>query len=390
MVDAYTKIFLYSMIDGSVNLTEFIDNVKDTIIFNSNKLHQEIKLLYDIHRFLNILFYIWSINNNKQSIIESTFGNMLLTISNKNCHNEGEYKCSFHTESLLSHLIFCMLKTIERFPSNMKNRKKLQLAIIALLHDVGKYGCTCLMHFKDKKVTGFPFHGEYGAGILIKLWHEGFSEFFGKDEWSLMCRTLAVHMCGYHETDTNTFQSDYKHTLLQLENNTVKENLYWLSYGDKEGRCADSSVSFDLNHYIAFRNTFKERISHKFDMKQFMKTYKLHGYLIQICGMSSSGKSTIVNKIKAYFVDNNIPDNAITIIERDMIMATVTCKYLNKEQPITKPEGNDYRELYEKYKEHKLSKMVNNYMSHLIHTKLRSGNIVIVDTVANYFKGSNC
>jgi hypothetical protein len=398
-IDKCALKFVNKLINGDFDLIEFLNSVNSGpfINFNTSKFEDNSPILYGVCEFLNISLSTLIITDGIQSIEETTFGDILIEISKKNCHNETSdeklHTCVFHRESLITHLLFAMLKTIENLPKSMSNKKRTQLAITALLHDVGKYGCTSFSKYKGDFVTAFPFHGEYGAGILIKLWHNGFAKFFDKKEWEALVRTVSVHMCGYNEIDIETVQAKFKCELLSIENYIVKDNLYWLSFGDKLGTCPDlaleEGVAMDKRKFIESRESFKNNINKTFVIADFMSKNNLCGFLIQVCGMSGSGKSTLIAKISDFLILKEVDPKAIVIIERDIIMANITKKRLCEPQDNTKPSGSEYKRIYKEYKRLKLGDFVNKKMSRMIDDGIRQGKVVIVDSVANYFRAND-
>ena len=383
--DILVKNFLNGLINGEFNLEEFVKDVHPFISLDMTKLRPKEMHLYRITEFLNIPFYVWTIVDSVQSIEEETFGSLLQKIALKNCHNEGEFRCAYHRESLITHLIFSMLKCAERVPQFIPVKQQIQFMIMALLHDIGKFGCASLLKYNDKKVTCFTFHGEYGGGLLVKLWHNGFSAFFNKDEWEDLVRTISVHMCGYHETTTTTVQAKLKHTLLRVESTSIKNKLYWLSMADAEGGCPEAHLGKDLPKYMAFRETFKNTIDHEFDLKKFKTDEKLTGTIIQLCGMSGSGKSKITKNIVGHFIAKGVDPNAIVIVERDAIICNITSKRIGEGLCDTKPTGEKFSRLYAEYKRLNLADVVNKKMMKIIDDGIRQGKIVIVETVANFF-----
>ena len=385
--------FLNKVIEGSFDKQDVIISLENlnrvtNLNFNIEKITNEMTIFYKIHRFLNLSFDILEIKDNNQNINEKTFSDMLLEISTKHCHTETKddkcYKCVYHKESLICHLFFAMFKTMEYFPTSMSDKEKFQISVTTLLHDVGKFGCLAFSKFKNQNVTAFPFHGEYGAGILIKLWHNGFSEFFDKESWENSCRSISVHMCGYSETNFDTEQAEYKMNLLRTETQQVKKILYHMSFGDKLGAWHEDEVSLEPN-FIVSRQRFKDEIEKDFDFNKFKKDNKLYGTIIQICGMSSSGKSTFIKKIIESFLENGINTKSIEIVERDMIMFQTVCEEKKILFDGIKLFGEDYKEYYSIYKKKELSKKVNKKMFKIIGDSLLKGKIVIVDTVASYF-----
>jgi hypothetical protein len=385
-IDNYCIEFINTLINGNFNLEKFINNVSPVIKFDLDKFKQKELNLYNITTFLNIPFNVWIIKNGIQSVDELTFGDLLKNICEKNCHNEGEYKCIFHNESLISHSIFAMLKCADHFSSKIAKKKQIQLMIIALLHDIGKFTCTCFTEWNELKVTSFPFHGECGAGVLINLWNKGFEDFFDRSDWESLVRTISIHKCGYNETTTNSNDNKFKHTLLCAESIKVKDNMYWLSIADIEGSCYKSKEEY-LKFHIPFREEFRKAINKKFDIIKFKKEEGLRGCIISIAGMSGSGKSYLIKNIVDYFVSKKVNLKAILIVERDQIMANITSKRMDIPECIEKPVGDKYTKIYNEHKRLNLGSTINKKMSKIISDGIRQGKIVIVDTVANLFNG---
>lgn len=378
--------FLLQLMEGQYDVSDFIKKISHAISFDINKI--DIKVLVEISTLLNIESEMLTIVDGVQSMQTITMGQLLLKISEKDCHNVDEYKCIFHTESLICHLLFAMLKSLESLPSDMPKREKVHNAFTALVHDVGKFGCIAKLKFGKSLTTAFPFHGEHGSGILLKMWNDGYGPWFTKDEWETMCRTVAVHMCGYHETTLDSENAKYKLPLLRFETPQVKNMLYWLSYADRSGAVPEPHAHEDHEEYLKFRDTFKAEIMKPFDLQEFKSKYGLRGTIIEICGMSASGKSTLAEKLLEY-LGQKIDKSAIVYVERDQIMSDIVSRRLGKGPMEQKASGNLYQELYEYYRNKNLASVVNQKMNKLISDGIRKGQIVIVDTVANYFNGAD-
>lgn len=370
--------FTKSLIDNHYDLSSYLSLFEKHV----NVMHYDINVIDNICEFLNIeTSYLYTTNTN-QEIRTITFGELLLKAGEKNYHNDGEFKCKYHEESLLTHLILCMLKCIEILPIEMSTLKKTRLAITALFHDIGKVVCHLNIKKPKISVTAFPFHGECGSGIMMNLFTDNVNKFFNKNEWLIMCRSIAVHMCGYHTDEYSTSDAEYKMNLLKIECQEVKETLYWLMYGDETGKIT-SVVKPD--NIMLLREKFKTSINGDFNTFKFFINNNINGCIIKLCGQSGSGKSTMSKIIVDYLVSNNINKNNILVIERDLIMANITTMEINPNAVlyVEKPRGQEYRDIYSKYKELKLGAKVNKTISNLIKNNVHK--IIIVDSVINYY-----
>ncbi|AYV78570.1 MAG: hypothetical protein Edafosvirus18_19 [Edafosvirus sp.] len=381
--------------------------------------------LKQIGVLLQIKFNIYVVKKGLQEMKEVDFASILKEISNHNIHKvtvKGQvYKCDFHIESLLAHLILAMLTTMAYLPEALadapkvstdvpevstdvpevstdvpveeikEEEKKLSKHVLygftALLHDIGKYSCVGILNIKDKKWTQFPFHGEMGSGIIQQAYNDEFAKLISKAEWEYIARTICVHMCGYHEHNPHLAQTKYKWSLLQLESSNVKEMLSILSVADhfagikKRGEVHE----VDYKSFIESRDTFKKSItSSTFDIKEFMKTNTLQGTILMMCGMSCSGKSTLTTKIVSALNKFGI---TTCIIERDDVLCKCVAKFLKEPIPAGKVTGETYLRYRKVYEEKKLSNVVNKTMSSEIDKELKTGKFVILDTVMNIFKG---
>lgn len=243
-------------------------------------------------------------------------------IKKNDCHNAkvGKecYTCSYHLESLFTHLHIACLTTLAYVitkKTDVSTMELIKYAAIALLHDIGKPGSLTLI--KSKKWTSFPFHGELGSGLLLRLWNNNFGEPFTKIVWEEICRTVCVHMCGYHDHDPNDIDTQYKWNLLTTEHPVVKENLLYLSVGDYFGAIRDDSVScVNKETFLKSRDEFLKYIRHTANTDTFFKSnnFIADKIIIFVRGSSGSGKTTCINKISSY-LDRHC--NKITVTKDD-------------------------------------------------------------------------
>ena len=140
----------------------------------------------------------------------------------------------------------------------------------ALIHDIGKLYCWQKTKYKNEDVISYPYHGEYGAIILSEIYNEELGKIFNKDEWNNIIRTITLHMCGICDVNNNDF-SKYKLELLSVEKLNIKNNLFYLGYGDTLGKIN----KYENNkEFIELRSQVHESILNEFNMKNFMDKHK--------------------------------------------------------------------------------------------------------------------
>jgi len=378
VMDAISLNFAKSLYDDTFVLSDYLLQIQDHITI----LHHDTNVLKYVCKFLKLSGNYLHIADGIQSIETITFGELLIEIGKENYHNKDDFKCKYHEESLLTHSICAMLKCIEIMPLTLPIRYRSQLAICALFHDVGKI--SCCQHIKKTKggMTSFAFHGECGSGIMMQLWTSNLESLFTKFEWEIMCRTIAVHMCGYHCKDYTCNDTKYKMELLTFEDSVVKENLYWLCYGDSTGKI--SKYNEDIKMIMDNRENFRECMQVPFSYKSFTINRNITGCLIKLCGQSGTGKSSLSKLINKFLLSKDVKPNMIINIERDLIMCNVSQLNMDKmAEPFTeKPDGAQYKILYRNYKDKNLRADVDSTIMNII--KCNCNKIVIVDTLMNY------
>lgn len=307
-----------------------------------------------------------------------------------NCHNETykdeKYVCSYHQEDLFTHLhLVCLITMAYKLDheKNVNDQDLLATGLTAYLHDIGKPGC--MNRIPKKKWLSYPFHGELGAGLLGRIWAPEFAKCgIDKSLWELMCRTVAVHMCGYHSHDVGAPETEYKWDLLCSEHPYVKNTLHYLSFGDYFGGIKEDDLS-ETPLFLQSRPDFKTHLEKAFNPK-FMLKYNFQGTAILMRGSSGSGKSTCVKSLRNTLTAHNI---SYSYIERDAIMCSLVRKHLNEEDTCEKANGDEYKRLYKVYDENrkKLSPLVNNTLKNLILDGLIDSRVVIIDTLMTYYRG---
>lgn len=377
-MDTKSFYFAQTLINGTYNIGDYLEAVEEHITIK----HIDFNILKNLNVFLNIETQILTIINGNQELRTIKLGDILLLMAEDHFHKVSNHKCKYHDESLLTHSLMCMLKCIEILPLSMSLYYKTQIAITALFHDVGKMSSKVLIK-KDK--IAFPFHGEMGSGIMQQLYCVEMNKMFTKVEWETMCRAICTHMCGYHVKDYNSKEAKYKMEMLKFETTDVKQLLYHLSYGDSTAKI--SSV-IEENDILDRREKFIENITGDFNILAITAKNKLNGCIIKLCGQSASGKSTITKLIKNYLQSQNVLEEQIVCIERDLIMCNTSLLSQNPDATIftVKPRGDIYEELYNNYKEKELSNTVNNIIKNII--KQNTDKIIIVDSVINYYNAA--
>jgi len=377
-------------------LNYFIESLKEYDQYNFK--YTQLGML-DIIKTSNILATLGTIIKIEFEYIKSdgilmsknktTLYDMLKIISDKHTHNltykNSTYTCEFHRESLFVHLHLVMLISIA-YTNSLNELYVLQHAFIGLIHDIGKYSTAGCVNTKDKnKWTKFPCHGEIGAGILstviTTIDKTDFSKYFNKTQMENMARTVCVHMCGYHETDRNSIQATYTWSLLRLENQNVKEYLYYLSYADHFGACRDPGLTISPDKFLLSRNDFKEEINKEFRYDEFFKSNCLDNIIILVRGMSRSGKSVLTSNISKHL--KNVPH---IIIERDAIMCDIVAPMLNESATGKKVSSDKYKKYYEIYKHKNLGSKVNAIIKQRIIKALADKKMIILDSVISLFK----
>lgn len=372
-----TVEFVHNLIEGNFVIGNYLKQISKYITVK----HCDINILNNVHIFLNVRTSVF-VNQNGQKMLSLTFGDLLLEMCKEHYHSKNGCKCKYHEESLIEHSIYAMLKCIEIMPLSINLNERTRIAITALFHDIGKITAYIAIKKTTDGIISFPFHGEYGCGIMMKMWTID-NPYFNKEQWENLCRTIAVHMCGYHSTDYNDCNTKYKMQLLHFENDNVKETLHWLCYGDKSGKVSP----YVDNNIIDLLRMFKINVYNDFNLRKFYRNNGYTGFLIKLCGRSGVGKSTFAKLLIEMFINKGVKKSMIVYIERDLIMCNVALSHQNKELINEKPSSEIYNECYKYYKTNKLETVVNDIISNNI--SFNKNKIIIVDTLMNLHTSAN-
>lgn len=368
--------FINNLINGDFALGTYLKQISHHITI----AHCDINILNNLHRFLNIETEIF-VNDNGQRMEKITFGQLLLEMSKEHYHSRNGIKCKYHEESLLEHSVYAMLKCIEIMPITLSLEFRTRIAICALFHDIGKIKACLSIQKKTDGIVAFPFHGEYGCGIMLKMYVE--NPFFTEVEWYCMCRTINLHMCGYHSKEYDNRHTLYKMELLKHENSTIKDMLHWLCYGDKTGKVSP----YVEKNVVILLKTFKEHVTPEANLGKFYRKQGFSGCLIKLIGQSGAGKSYLAKHLIDELKNNNVPEDMIIYIERDLYMCNLVMSEQGKPLFDEKPDATTYNECYAYYKEHKLQEKVNDIIRTTI--KYNRSKIIIVDTLMNMYAGAS-
>ena len=213
-------------------------------------------------------------------------------------------ECKYHEESLFDHSIMAMIISLYSAVYHKKNY--LEVGLTALFHDCGKVSTIAYMG----STIGYPFHGEFGAGILSQIGSDELFKLIPKDRFELIVRTISIHMCSYNVTE-HTEWTNYRMTMAQLENHDI---LIPLSYGDTFGKISEFN---ETNKFIVTRNDYNNIISQKFNTKLFMEKHNFKTLIFFVRGFSNYGKTTYINDKLKPFLNQYFNSDQILIINHN-------------------------------------------------------------------------
>jgi hypothetical protein len=301
-----------------------------------------------------------------------SFGEYLEELKTKHVHQNvvnGEGKtcsCSYHEEELFYHLLLAGLYSGLHAKTTKTNAF---LAVItAMLHDIGKVSTASPT---ESGHIAYPFHGEMGALILSGIYSEEYNEFFTKETWETMMRTISVHMCSYHLTTFDSYWNKQRANSTRFESEKVKMLLNSLSYGDTFAAFSNQN---DVSSWLASRDKWWASVNRPY------KTPKNKSKVaVLVRGVSNSGKSAIADIITKDLAANGVSS---TIISRDMVMAQQADISVS-----IRPTGDEYQRLHAQCSEEKAGKAVNTEMRKRIRAAVKAHDVVIIDTVASMYPG---
>jgi len=343
-------------------------------------------------------------SDGKQEMHETSWLEIISEIRTEHFHKRGDYVCSFHTESLWVHSLMSMVNMLREYEviTEMIGVKldPFFLALLGFLHDIGKVGALCTMTIgygdDSEKVTGYPYHGELGSGILSGLYHPDFP--IKREEWSYLCRAIAVHMCGYHASSEADSFNALKWRLYRLESQEVKNLLVHLSVADVKSCIPDEG--YEVKDLVPSREHFCEFIGQDFVWSEVVSHFRSKGMIIMVRGTSCSGKSTMVNRLVS-FISEIISEKKIKVLERDRYTIDYVCEVMGLGTTDDRMTGNRYQEMIAMYhtlcvEDKKLTKnrrrnhghAINQRMIHDLEEIIRAGGVAIIDSMALLYQSA--
>lgn len=241
--------------------------------------------------------------------IESIF----VPLFDEHVHSTKDAHCSFHSESVLEHSVFCMLLCLGQ-TGNYKD------GVLGLFHDIGKRQTQTISRLPTGKFTSFYGHGIVGCTMMQKLWSDASNiliYYFTFEEWEDMCSVVNVHMCGYKYTELNS-ESIQKWNAFRLENDKVHHMLRTLSLADKYATICESDIEVpQFNMFNCTRQLFFDEITKPFDSLTFSRLCYGKGTLITVGGHSDENRLQLINDHLLLTLHNiGISEEQIVVIYR--------------------------------------------------------------------------
>ena len=277
--------------------------------------------------------------------------------------------CTFHDEELFDHLHICAIISGIYAIRNKSNVFNVTLA--ALLHDIGKPACIRIF---DNGNVGYPFHGEYGAMILSRLYTPDFEEFISCSDYEIMMRTISVHMCSYHIVDFQPNWNNERINSTRIESDKVKQMLKCLSYGDVFAAFSQNSDKID---FIKTRDIYHDMIDTPY-------TNAKTKYVFIVRGRSGCGKSHVSSIIASFAQTLGLTTHHVM---RDMIIVNTTRVMQGLDEIDYRPTQNEYAKYHQYYRDNKLGSVVNDKMKQQIAYSINTFDVTIIDTQMSMFRG---
>lgn len=280
-IDKAVEKFIFRLVDHNVEtfsesiseLLELMNEIPDI----KSVISPNVKLVEKMVGTYETISDILTVNSH-------SLGNLLIGIGDNHYHQHTDtdgikYSCQYHMEKLQSHLMMASLIVCHEFYNHTSDDDiALILTFTALFHDVGKKH-SCIYHRKEKAI-GYPMHGEMGCGVMLSQWDDRYKSWFTREQWEDMCRTISVHMCGYHETDKTRRHVKQKWDMLSTERTLVKTILPFLSIGDHFAAVRSEKVKEDPAVYYASRSDLILHLSIGMDWATFITSNKLKSKVI--------------------------------------------------------------------------------------------------------------
>jgi hypothetical protein len=368
---------------ASINIFKHISNIQIT----DDEIVTMADIFVKIGKFFNIKFLSLHIDNTEhaQTMCVTSFAEIFTQLMSMHVHqnvDSTDYEiaypkvtkeqichCVFHEEELFEHLHICAI--ISGIYAIRNNANVFNITLTALLHDIGKPSCIRIF---DSGNLGYPYHGEYGAMILSRLYTPDFIPFISHGDYQKMMRTISIHMCSYHITD---FQSNWNNARInstRIECDEVKTSLMYLSYGDVFSAFSKNN---DKTDFIKTRDIYHDMID-----KPYVDAKTKYVFIVR--GRSGSGKSHI-SKILADLVQTY----GLTVkhVMRDMIIVNIVRVMQGHNEIDYRPTQDEYAQYYQYYRDNKLGSIVNDKLKQQITYSINMFDVTIIDTQMSMFRG---
>ncbi len=319
-----------------------------------------------------------------QTISEPTWGDVFSFLQSRHFHAEGS-RTTPHAESLWDHLVACGELSYTKAQSLGLSEHECKKAYFAgFLHDIGKPATLT----RSRTHLAFKGHGLVGGAILENAWTPQLGEAlqFSPQDWADISMLADVHMCGYFP-----HQTEPKHAVgFQILPNSVKRLLPCLRWGDMASMQPTEPEKFQTDP-IPDEERFLTTLRTALNVQQLVKDRRC-GILIQLCGPSSSGKTTLARWLKDQFFQRGCISH---IISRDVYTVRESLRQMRRPdfsadtwtasgEKIT-PEI--YQVAYRHYVDSgkAYSAAINSAMKTDIQVGLQKGHIVILDTLMTMY-----
>jgi hypothetical protein len=305
----------------------------------------------------------------------TTWGDVFAFLQSAHFHAEAG-RTTPHAESLWDHLVRCGEQSYAKAVALGYTAHEAKKAYFAgFLHDLGKPACLT----RSRTHLAFKGHGLVGGAILENAWTPqlGAALQFSSEDWADISTLADVHMCGYFP-----HQTTHQHAVgFQILPATVKRLLPCLRWGDMAAMESTDPTLFPSDP-APDEARFMATLLESLDIQRIAKEHP-RGILIQLCGASGTGKTTLATWLKEQFGNRNCIAHIIT---RDFYTVQETMRQLGTPwDGLVTPAI--YREAYAHYvsTNKAYASEINSAMKRDIQTALQQGHIVILDTLMNMY-----
>ena len=305
-----------------------------------------------------------------QTISTPTWATVFTFLQSQHFHAEG--KCTTpHTESLWEHLIRCgELAHAKALAMGLSAHEAKKAYFAGFLHDIGKPATLT----RSSTHLAYKGHGIVGGAILENAWTPelGAALQFSPADWADISMLADVHMCGYFPHQTTP-----QHAVgFQILPDSVKRLLPCLRWGDIAATQSSDPERFPTDP-APDEARFLATLFTPLNIQELATKYR--GILIQLCGSSGAGKTTVANWLR----DELTKRGCVThVISRDVYTVRESMQRLGEPW-----NGDITPAIYQKAHGYYVSTGkafaadINAAMKTDITAALQKGHIVILDTL---------